>query len=398
MSAGLQDLGRELVLFTLGAIRTLQTHGWDNQAAHSALDRLLRLINGGLAELGGPIQLDIVDDMLLINGTRLRAHGTQGQQLAQLTELFTERGVGGVAFLQPISLEALRYWTGVFAQRLETDQERQHVRGQLEQLEAHGIHTLSPRTLSTPRQHETLQVSTLAFAMQTWARLVLGFREFVEALRTERDPYANRLNVSRVVQDLIDITAARADLMLYILQLQRVRKVDRPYADLHAANGCVLAVLIGQMLSLDRTTLLDLGTSALLADVASALLLEGELERGGQLDEADRLRLRAQLTRSVQALLGAWGNDDAAMLRTIVAFEQRRPAVDPDEPGAPGPHLLSRIVAVATAFDAMLSDRPWRPAMRNEEAIATLQKEAGTRYDPVIVSTLVSLTGLRTTS
>jgi len=48
--------------------------------------------------------------------------------------------------------------------------------------------------------------------------------------------------------------------------------------------------------------------------------------------------------------------------------------------------LLSRILAVADAFDAMTSDRSYRPAMSKEEAMRRLREGAGTQFDPEIVT------------
>jgi HD-GYP domain-containing protein (c-di-GMP phosphodiesterase class II) len=53
--------------------------------------------------------------------------------------------------------------------------------------------------------------------------------------------------------------------------------------------------------------------------------------------------------------------------------------------------LGARIVHVADAYDAMTSDRPYRPGMRHEEAIRVLQKFAGTQCDPAIVEVFVGL-------
>ncbi|HXG11982.1 MAG TPA: HD domain-containing phosphohydrolase [Gemmataceae bacterium] len=44
--------------------------------------------------------------------------------------------------------------------------------------------------------------------------------------------------------------------------------------------------------------------------------------------------------------------------------------------------LLARIVAVADAFDAMTSDRPYRKGMAAEVAFAELEKQAGKQFDP----------------
>jgi HD-GYP domain-containing protein (c-di-GMP phosphodiesterase class II)/pSer/pThr/pTyr-binding forkhead associated (FHA) protein len=53
--------------------------------------------------------------------------------------------------------------------------------------------------------------------------------------------------------------------------------------------------------------------------------------------------------------------------------------------------LVARIVAVADAFDAMTSDRPYRLALPLEQAFAELQAKAGSHFDPVCVRTFLSL-------
>jgi len=50
---------------------------------------------------------------------------------------------------------------------------------------------------------------------------------------------------------------------------------------------------------------------------------------------------------------------------------------------------LSRILAVADAYDAMTSDRPYRKAMGREEALAELERNAGTQFDPEVVSAFI---------
>ena len=51
--------------------------------------------------------------------------------------------------------------------------------------------------------------------------------------------------------------------------------------------------------------------------------------------------------------------------------------------------LLSRILAVTDAYDAMTSDRPYRPAMSTEEACKEIERCSGTQFDPVAAAALL---------
>lgn len=52
----------------------------------------------------------------------------------------------------------------------------------------------------------------------------------------------------------------------------------------------------------------------------------------------------------------------------------------------------SRIISVADAFDAMMSDRPYRKAMPRELAIAELERCSGKQFDPLVVDAFLKTT------
>jgi putative two-component system response regulator len=59
--------------------------------------------------------------------------------------------------------------------------------------------------------------------------------------------------------------------------------------------------------------------------------------------------------------------------------------------------LGARILAVADAFDAMISDRPYRPAMCVTDAIDEIRHCAGTQFDPVVVTAFLNTVGMTKT-
>ena len=53
--------------------------------------------------------------------------------------------------------------------------------------------------------------------------------------------------------------------------------------------------------------------------------------------------------------------------------------------------VSSRIIAACDAFTAMTSVRPYRSALSTEDALAELERFAGTQFDPAVVSALAAL-------
>ena len=63
----------------------------------------------------------------------------------------------------------------------------------------------------------------------------------------------------------------------------------------------------------------------------------------------------------------------------------------PDHLAGTGIPLGARVVAVADAWDAMISDRPYRAGLQREEAIARLRAGAGTQWDAELVRHFLEL-------
>ena len=62
----------------------------------------------------------------------------------------------------------------------------------------------------------------------------------------------------------------------------------------------------------------------------------------------------------------------------------------PDGLGGEAIHPLARVVALADAFDAMTSDRPYRKGMPASVAFAEIEKMAGKQFDPIFAAAFLS--------
>ncbi|MDR5659246.1 HD-GYP domain-containing protein [Serpentinicella sp. ANB-PHB4] len=54
--------------------------------------------------------------------------------------------------------------------------------------------------------------------------------------------------------------------------------------------------------------------------------------------------------------------------------------------------LLSRLIAIVDAYDAMTNDRPYKKVLTHEEALAEIQRCSGTQFDPKLVKIFIEAT------
>jgi len=55
--------------------------------------------------------------------------------------------------------------------------------------------------------------------------------------------------------------------------------------------------------------------------------------------------------------------------------------------------VLSRVLLVADAYDAMLSPRPYRLPLGADEALSNIREGSGTQFDPRVVAALMDASG-----
>jgi HD-GYP domain-containing protein (c-di-GMP phosphodiesterase class II) len=393
-AAELQAYARRAITQLNNAVRTLRIHEPTAPSVTSVLEALAGSLNGLADHFDASVRLEVASDVVFVNEVRVRITATSAAQVEVLEGELRSRNIGGLTFQRPVRVEAIRTFLAAFARKAESAEDRDRLLRQLTTLgRDFGVELLESRALLNAEEAAETTRDPKQAALEIYARLVVAFDTFVATLEDGGDPLEGRLGVVRLAQELVDLTAERTDHLLSLPLLRRANaaafdKAVPRYASAHAAQTAVWAALIGRALELDRLALLDLGVSALLGDIGFALLPESLTDRQGTMGPDELRELQRAMTRATGALLGHGRIDEAMKRHLVVAYEHHGYYVDPDT-GAPADmHVLSRITAVACAFDAMTSARPWRPAMTQKKALEILRREAGTRFDPVVVHAL----------
>ena len=157
----------------------------------------------------------------------------------------------------------------------------------------------------------------------------------------------------------------------------------------HVHRVSDLAVDLGTGLGLPEEDLDCLALAGVLHDVGKIHLDPTILGKPGPLDETER-----ELMQRHPELGFAMTRNrlDAKVAEAILYHHERF-----DGQGYPfgltgkGIPILSRIVLVADAFDAMTSTRAYQPALPVEFAVGEIRTHAGTQFDPSVVEIFLGL-------
>ena len=189
----------------------------------------------------------------------------------------------------------------------------------------------------------------------------------------------------RVKEREEQLHAQRSALICAFNQLLDLKDLN---TGVHSTRLAEWGMRVGQELGLDEPMLGDLEVAALLHDIGKI-----------GIDDAI-LRKPAKLTSEEYTLMKKHPEYGWAVLRMLPGFERaalyilhHHEAVDGTgyPAGLKGSEIpiVSRIVSVTDAFDAMVSSRPYRKGLPFEEAIRRLRAASGTQFDGAVVESFL---------
>ncbi len=162
-------------------------------------------------------------------------------------------------------------------------------------------------------------------------------------------------------------------------------EVKDPYTRGHSERVSRYALAIGRRLGLDARSLAQLDLGGHLHDIGKIGVREGVLNKAGPLsaDEYAHIMTHPEIG---WRLLAPLLSDAPAALDVVRSHHERFDGSGvPDGLAGEAIPFAARVAAVADAFDAMTSRRPYRDGLTLEAARAELRRCAGTQYDPRVV-------------
>ena len=172
--------------------------------------------------------------------------------------------------------------------------------------------------------------------------------------------------------------------MSHLETYEAAMAVCDPTLGAHGARVTQHAEAIARRLGWEEQKIDELRLGAALHDVGKINVRPGLLDKPGRLDPGELEAIRAHPVE------GAWliaGVHSLSVALPYVLFHHERWDGHgyPTRRTAHNIPVEGRVLAVADAFDAMTSVRPYRPALTLEQALAEVQRCAAAQFDPEVV-------------
>jgi HD-GYP domain-containing protein (c-di-GMP phosphodiesterase class II) len=173
-----------------------------------------------------------------------------------------------------------------------------------------------------------------------------------------------------------------------------VVEADDEYTGLHSRAVVELTLRVAERLGLSASERRDAEFAALLHDVGKVRVPNAIITKAGPLTAEERTIVERhtiegeRLLHRVGGLLGEIG-------RVVRSCHEHWDGKGyPDGLAGEQIPLLARIVCCCDAFNAMTSDRSYRKALPEHEAVSELRRGRGTQFDPRVVDALIETLGV----
>jgi len=163
-----------------------------------------------------------------------------------------------------------------------------------------------------------------------------------------------------------------------------------PYRDGHNQRVNEYSLRIGRELDLSEKEMVILEAAALLHDFGKIGVDEQILLKPSSLNEEEKIEVGSHVLRGYYILSG-FAELEQALKGVRTHHERYDGSGYPEGLERDSIPLIGRIIAVADAYDAMTSERPYRKARTKQEAMDELKKMAGHQFDPAIVKIFLKI-------
>ena len=266
----------------------------------------------------------------------------------------------------------------------------------LARLSQTAFHKQTPKIMLTATEASDVRLKALHAGATDFLNKSMDSAELLVRLR-------NAAELARALRKLVDsVERQRRELdeaaqMLLLREEEMVFRLSRAleYRDNdtvdHTYRVALYTRLIAERLGLPERECRALYIASPLHDIGKVAVPDAVLLKPGRLDARERAIVETHAEAGGRILSGS--RVEAIALAAEIAqghHERWDGAGYPQGLKGEAIPLAARIVAVADVFDALTSERPYKPAMPLDQALAILQAERGRHFDPACLDVFLA--------
>lgn len=199
------------------------------------------------------------------------------------------------------------------------------------------------------------------------------------------------ITVSRELKErLKEKDSKKSQMAQYLSSLAADVDSRSVYTEGHSKRVSNYAVQIGKRLGLSSKACAVLGMEAITADVGKIAIPKTVLDKNGPLTEEEYEIVKSHVLAG-KTILPCSQELPAGGVSAAHHHERFDGTGYPDGLKGENIPLNSRIIAIADAYDAMQSRRPYREAADNRKILEELKRGRGTQFDPYILDVFLEL-------
>lgn len=379
---------RRLLVALYRALRLARLHPIETLDVRDAIEKLDQRVRAIAPE--GELELRVLRQALFLDGERLESDIENYVFYQHVLSTLRQAGVGALRLSGHPSTRDWQAFLGLLVRAGPEDDPAKIVklRREMASRSIRGIDVDPPVAAGAELPGE---LERREAARRTYERSVAVSRELFDGARLGRG--ARVKEIKQAVQSIVDaVLQDEASLG----GLSTLKDYD-DYSFTHSVNVCIFCVAIGRRLGLDKAQLYDLGLAALVHDIGMSRIPREILTKGTALTEEERALVQAHTWLGALSVYQLRDYGEIPFQSMIVAYEHH---LKRDGSGYPRsvrprePSVFSKIVAVASAFDAATNERAYAPASPPDEVLRELWEDESLGHDPVIVKALINLLGI----
>lgn len=198
-----------------------------------------------------------------------------------------------------------------------------------------------------------------------------------------------KIKESRLLtNNIIDCLLKNSD---SIYSLLTIRGYDY-YTYTHSVNVGVLSIGLGIAIDLKKDDIEELGIGAMLHDIGKSTIPHDILNKQGKLDDFEYKAMKNHVIEGEKILRTHKEIPDESFAAVLQHHEKLTGKGYPFQLSGSDIKLFGRITAIADCYDALTTQRPYKPAFTPFYALSIVAKETGD-YDPDLLKTFIKMLG-----